>query len=260
MQDKCGAAACGEVSMFESLGKEGQRDEGQYLTSMLVSLVVHTAVLGVLIVLPMVFLNVLHADDVLTILIVPPSVPVAPPPPMAPTTRMSNSGAKVFKGKIIETPGRIPIGIHPELEPPDTTDIDLGIPGVSGLPQGDGPRDAIGEILKEMKKPAVVTRPEPPVRRTPVRVSGIIQEGKLIHRVDPVYPRLAVQGRISGTVVLEATIDEEGAVTNLKITEGSPLFNEAAYDAVKQWKYMPTLIGGEPIPVLASVTVIFRIR
>jgi protein TonB len=260
MQDKCGAAVCGEVSMFESLGKEGGRDAGRYLASMLVSIVVHTAVLGLLIVLPMVFLNVLHADDLITILIAPPSVPVRPAPPVPPTTRRSNADPVVFKGKMGGTPDHIPIGIHPEPEPPDTLGPDLPISWVSNLPQGGVSEETIGEILKRMKEPVVLPPVKAPVRRTPVRVSGPIQEGKLIHRVNPIYPKLAIQARVSGNVKLEATIDEEGSVTDLKILEGHPLLNEAAYDAVKQWKYMPTLIGGEPVPVLASVTVIFLIR
>ncbi|MBN1570155.1 MAG: energy transducer TonB [Acidobacteria bacterium] len=245
--------------MFESLGKEGQRDAGRYLTSMLVSLVIHTAVLGVLIVLPMMFLNVLHADDLIAILIAPPSVPEAPPPPVPPTKHRSGNGTEIFRGKISEPPGRIPDGVHPELEPPDTAGLDTVIAGISNLPQGEAPGAMIGEILK-MKEPVITKPPKPPIRPTPIRVSGVIQEGKLIHRVDPPYPKLALIARVSGSVRLEAVIDEEGSVTDLKIVEGHPLLNEAAYNAVKQWKYLPTLIGGEPVPVLASVTVIFRIR
>lgn len=247
--------------MFDSLGKEGQRDAGKYLTSMLISLVVHTAVLSLLIVMPMVFLNVLHADELITILYPLPSVPVAPPPPVAPTTHRSNDGEKIYRVDINQTPVGIPKGIHPELEaPPEEPGIYMSITGVSSVPQGNATGAAIGDILAKMKEPTVVEPPKPPVRRPPIRVSGPIQEGKLLHRVDPVYPKLAIVGRISATVVLEAVIDEEGSVTDLKIIEGHPLFNEAAENAVRQWKYRPTLIGGEPVPVLANITLIFRIR
>jgi periplasmic protein TonB len=259
MQDKFGAAACGEVSMFESIKTDRQLNALQYLTSLSISLVAHAAVLGVLVVLPLTFFNVLHADEFVDILIAPPSAPVAPPPPAAPSTNRPSAGPEIFKGKIGETPGCIPDGIRPEIEPPDTTGIERIIPGISNLDQGEVRKSIIGEILK-LKDPVVVGPPQPPIRRTPVRVSGTIQEGKLLHRVDPVYPKLAIQARVSGSVKLEATIDEEGSVTDLKILEGHPLLNEAAYNAVKQWKYMPTLIGGEPVPVLANVTVIFRIR
>jgi TonB family protein len=61
-------------------------------------------------------------------------------------------------------------------------------------------------------------------------------------------------------VRLEALIDEEGTITNLKVLDGHPLLKTAAYDAVKQWRYMPTMVGGEPVQVLAIVTVIFRFR
>ena len=86
MQDKCGAAACGEVSMFESIKTDRQLNVLQYLTSLSISLVAHAAVLGVLVVLPLTFFNVLHADEFVDILIAPPSTPVALPPPAASST------------------------------------------------------------------------------------------------------------------------------------------------------------------------------
>ena len=245
--------------MFESIQTDRQLNALQYLTSLSISLVAHAAVLGVLVVLPLTFFNVLHADEFIDILIAPSSTPVAPTPPAVPATNRPSAGPQIFKGKIGEAPGHIPDGIHPEIKPPVTTGIETIIPGISNLDQGEVRGSMIGEILK-LKDPIVVDPPQPPIRRTPIRVSGTIQEGKLIHRVDPIYPKLAIQTRVSGTVILEATIDEEGSVTDLKILEGHPLLNEAAYNAVKQWKYMPTLIGGEPVTVLASVTVIFRIR
>ena len=79
----------------------------------------------------------------------------------------------------------------------------------------------------------------------------------LLRRVDPVYPPLAKQARIQGVVVLEAEISKEGTIDNLKVITGHPLLIQAAIDAVKQWRYKPTLLNGEPVPVVTTITVNF---
>jgi protein TonB len=91
-------------------------------------------------------------------------------------------------------------------------------------------------------------------------VGGNVQESKLIRRVEPAYPELAKRARVQGKVVLVVTVDEEGNVTDIRVTSGHPLLDEAALSAVKQWKYSPTLLNGEPVPVIANVTVFFNLK
>jgi TonB family protein len=95
------------------------------------------------------------------------------------------------------------------------------------------------------------------VKREPIKVGGNVQESKLIRRVEPVYPELAKRARVQGRVVLVVTVDEEGSVAEIKVSNGHPLLYEAAVTAVRQWKYSPTLLNGEPVPVIATVTVRF---
>jgi TonB family protein len=97
----------------------------------------------------------------------------------------------------------------------------------------------------------------PIVKREPIKVGGNIQESKLIRRVEPIYPELAKRARIQGRVVLVVTVDEQGNVTEVRVNSGHPLLNEAVVTAVRQWKYSPTLLNGEPVPVIATVTVRF---
>ena len=78
--------------------------------------------------------------------------------------------------------------------------------------------------------------------------------------MDPVYPELAKRARVSGIVLLRATVDELGLVTRVQLIRGHPLLNQSAVDALRQWKYSPTLLNGEPVPVLATVTVNFVLR
>jgi uncharacterized protein len=96
--------------------------------------------------------------------------------------------------------------------------------------------------------------------RPPMAVGGSVQESRLIRKIDAVYPELAKQARVTGKVVMVVTVDEEGNVTDARVSSGHPLLNEAAVNAVKQWKYTPTLLEGEPVPVIANVIVFFDLR
>jgi TonB family protein len=91
-----------------------------------------------------------------------------------------------------------------------------------------------------------------------MRVGGNVQNSKLIRKIDPVYPELASKARVSGSVIIELKIDGEGNVTEARVVSGHPLLNEAAINAVKQWKYAPTLLNGSPVPVSATVAVVFK--
>jgi len=85
-------------------------------------------------------------------------------------------------------------------------------------------------------------------------------EPLLTRRVEPVYPELAKRARIQGVVILEVHIDEQGIVTDIELIRGHPLLTQAAIDAVRQWKYVPTLLGDELVPVIKPVTINFLLR
>ena len=82
----------------------------------------------------------------------------------------------------------------------------------------------------------------------------------LIHQVKPEYPPLAKVTRTQGVVLLDAVIDKEGSIQSLRVISGHPLLNQAALDAVKQWKYRPTLLNGEPVEVSTTITVTFTLQ
>lgn len=102
--------------------------------------------------------------------------------------------------------------------------------------------------------------PPKPKRREPLRVGGNVQESKLIKRVEPVYPELAKRARVQGMVMLQVLVDETGHVADIKVLKGNPLLDPSALEAVRSWIYSPTLLNGEPVPVIATVTVIFNLR
>ena len=86
-----------------------------------------------------------------------------------------------------------------------------------------------------------------------------VQAAHLVNRVQPVYPPLARQTRISGTVKLHAIIGKNGAVEQLQVVSGHPLLVQSALDAVRQWRYQPTLLNGEPVEVDTEIDVIFSL-
>jgi protein TonB len=84
-------------------------------------------------------------------------------------------------------------------------------------------------------------------------------EGQLIHRVDPEYPSVALQHRITGTVRFSALIGKDGHIESLRLVSGHPLLVGAAREAVQQWAYRPTLVDGKPTQVITQIDVYFRL-
>jgi TonB family protein len=106
--------------------------------------------------------------------------------------------------------------------------------------------------------PSINPAVQPP-RGTPLRLGGTDQESKIIYKVDPVYPPLAKQARVEAVEILEATVNEQGEVSSVRVLRGHPLLDQAAIDAVKQWRYQQTYLNGQPVPVVATATIEFRL-
>src|SRR5438309_688327 len=99
----------------------------------------------------------------------------------------------------------------------------------------------------------------PPPKATPtrIRVGGQVQQASLISQPKPVYPALARQARIQGVVRLQAVIAKDGTVQELQVLSGHPLLVPSAMEAVRQWRYKPTLLNGEPVEVITMIDVNF---
>jgi protein TonB len=112
----------------------------------------------------------------------------------------------------------------------------------------------IGGIISNA--PMAVPKVATPQR---VRVSQGVTQGMVLHKVQPTYPPLARTARVQGSVVLAAVIGKDGAIQNLHVLSGHPLLQQAALEAVKQWKYRPYILNGEPVEVDTQVTVNFTL-
>jgi periplasmic protein TonB len=160
--------------------------------------------------------------------------------------------------------------ITPTRIPNDIARVDdSATPQIAGfLPGGDSTAKTLSNIFGP--KPGSIAPPEPVVPPLPppppiikterIKQGGVIQAANLIHEVNPIYPRLAVQSRVHGVVVLAAVISKDGTVESLRVISGHPLLNQAALDAVKQWLYRPTLLNGDPVEVETTITVTFTLQ
>lgn len=92
-----------------------------------------------------------------------------------------------------------------------------------------------------------------------IRVGGVIENAMLINRVMPQYPAIARTAHVSGTVELHAIIAKDGTIEELSYVSGPALLVKAAMDAVKQWRYRPTLLNGEPVEVETTIDVVFNL-
>ena len=94
----------------------------------------------------------------------------------------------------------------------------------------------------------------------PVRVGGSVMAPNQIRKVQPVYPEEARAAGVKGVVILEAIIDQQGRVSEVRVLRSLPLLDEAAIDAVRQWEYTPTMLNGLPVPIVMTVTVQFALE
>jgi len=108
--------------------------------------------------------------------------------------------------------------------------------------------------------PPLPAPPASPLTAAPVRVGGKIQPPTKTKDVPPVYPPAAIKSRTQGQVILEAVIDERGRVADVKIVRSIPALDTAALDAVRQWRYTPTIVNGVAVRVIMSVTVTFALK
>jgi protein TonB len=98
-----------------------------------------------------------------------------------------------------------------------------------------------------------------PAQPQQVRQGGQVSAARLIYQLKPEYPTLARMARIEGDVEFEAVISTAGTIEELKVLKGHPLLVKAAFEAVQQWRYQPTLLNGQPIEVVTEITVNFKL-
>lgn len=252
--------------MFESVFVEQGKTRKTW--TVLVSFIGQCLLVGVMILIPMIYFDTLPSTQLTSFLVAPPPPPPPPPPPAAAPVKVVKVIPRQFDAGKLMAPREIPkeIAKIEEDELPPVTGAVGVIGGVPGGVPGGAAGGVIGGIIGSVPTAAPPPPPPPPVKEKEkpkpvqrIRVGGNVQAARLIHQPKPVYPPLARQARIQGTVRFNAIIGKDGRIENLTVVSGHPLLIPAATEAVKQWVYKPTLLNGEPVEVVTQIDVNFTL-
>ena len=207
----------------------------------------------VLLLLPLINTQALPWHEVTAIFNLP-----APPPAAAPPASSRMRSAQTRPNPAEEpllTPVFIPRRVAMIRDEPANDDAGPA-PDWAGVPGGTGTGVPNSVLSNMMQLPPVMPKVVAPSK---VRVSSGVAQGLLVHQVKPMYPPLAMQAHIQGTVVLQAVIAKDGTVQDLRVVTGHPLLVRAALDAVQLWRYKPYLLNDQPVEVDTQINVNFTL-
>jgi periplasmic protein TonB len=236
-----------------------QRKRKFFATS--TSFLINCLAIMLMLAVPLMFTEELPKAQLLTFLVAPPPPPPPPPPAAAEVHVVKQIQTDLLNNGALRTPTKIPQKIQmikeEEAPPPMASNGGVvgGVPG--GIPGGQL-GGVIGSVISSSNSLSAVPKfvPATPTR---IRISGGVTKGLLIQRTEPTYPTLARAARVQGDVVLSAVIDTNGQIQNLQLVSGHPMLVPAAIAAVKQWRYKPYLLNGQPVEVETTITVIFTL-
>ncbi len=222
----------------------------------------HFVIVATLIIVPLYTTETIQLRNYEEIPLVTPPAPPPPPPPaagrtVAPHVTTTRPNLTYTLGKVT-APTSIPktISLDRAAAEPDLGGVEGGVPGgVAGGQIGGSLGGVIGGTGTLIPAPP----PQHPAATRIIRVGSNLKAPRQIFSVQPEYPVLAKQTHVSGTVVVNAVIDEHGNVVGARALSGHPLLIPAALKAVLQWKYEPTLLNGTPVAVEMEVTVHFQL-
>lgn len=235
--------------------------------SVIAALFIQIVAVGLVILLPLIYVQQLPAAHTIAYLVAPPPPP-PPPPPVAHAARLTPVRTiprpKIFNPTHLTEPKTVPSQIAdvkaPQEMAPPVSGVPGGVPGgVAGGQVGGVLGGVIGGVPNEAPPPPPPKSAAQPAPQR-VRIGGQIEAAKLERKVMPVYPAVAAQARIQGTVKLSAVIGKDGRVEDLKVISGHPFLITSALSAVKQWVYRPTYLNGQPVEVQTEIDVAFRMN
>jgi protein TonB len=233
--------------MFDQLVVSGDMEKTHKPWAVTLSAIVQTLILGVMILIPLIYTEALPKGMLNTFLVAP--APPPPPPPPQPIVKAVKA-PKIINIQKMVAPTVIPknISIVKDEAPVIYTNSGAGVEGGTG--------DVLGGLVG-----GGPSAPPPPKPATPqrIRVGGNVEAASLTNKVTPQYPPIAKTAHVSGTVILHAIISKDGSIQELQYVSGPPLLMKAAMDAVKEWRYKPTMLNGEPVEVDTTIDVVFTL-
>lgn len=234
------------------------------------SFLTQVAGIGFLILVPLIVTDSLPKGRLQDLLFAPPPPPARPAPPAIKAVQVvSAQRLPVRSPNALVQPAFMPKQAQAIVDPPDIAGpVGQQVPreGVEGgMPGGEELSRVVRDIVQaanRMPEPPPQVRTEAPVQRPPQRIvlGGNVLEGRLIHKVTPVYPSLALQVRAAGVVRIAAIVGTDGRIREMRVLSGHPLLVRAALDAVRQWVYQPTMLNGNPVELDSTIDVTFTLR
>ncbi|HKX26468.1 MAG TPA: energy transducer TonB [Blastocatellia bacterium] len=199
--------------------------------------------------------------DVLDVqaMIAPPPPPPAPPPPAPAAAVIKHIPEVVTFTPPKKPPEKIPDPSTVKAKPVVAA-VSTGVPG--GVPGGQAGGVVGGAVGRGDDAPPPPPPPKPegtPIPRI-IKVSGGVDQGNAIKKVQPQYPPIAKSARASGAVQIQVTISEDGRVIEASVVSGHPLLRDAALQAAKQWIFKPTALSGVPVKVQGILTFNFTLQ
>jgi len=243
--------------MFEdSLIESGGKLKTKRGATSFIAFLFQIGIIIVMVLIPLIFTDALPKAQLVGYLMAPPPPPPPPPPPAAAVHVVKQIQTDIVNGQLRQ-PTKIPKKVLENLKE-DEAPPQMAATGVVGGVPGGVPGGSMGGVMGSILSTTPVAAPKIATPQR-VRVSSGVVSGLLLRKVQPNYPPLARQARIQGVVVLQAQISKEGAIENLQLISGHPMLAPAAIEAVKQWKYKPYLLNGEPVEVETQVQVNFTL-
>ncbi len=234
--------------MFDQLVVSGEMEKTHKPWAVTISAIVQTLILGVFILIPLIYTEALPKGMLNTFLVAP--APPPPPPPPQPIVKAVKA-PKIINIQKMTAPTVIPknIAVVKDEAPVIYTN------------SGDGVAGGTGNVLGGLIGSGPAGPPPPPKPAAPsrIRVGGNVEAASLINKVTPIYPPIAKTAHVSGTVVLHAIISKDGSIQELQYVSGPPLLMKSAMDAVKEWRYRPTMLNGDPVEVDTTIDVVFTL-
>jgi periplasmic protein TonB len=236
--------------MFDELlvsGQTGEMARTHKPWSVGVSMILEAGILGALLLIPLIYTETLPTSVMSTFLVAPP--PPAPPPPPHQAV-VKQAPQKTFAVNRMQAPTVIPkqIEVARDEAPPSVAPSDTA--GVAG---------GTGDVLGGIGTGAAPPPPPPAAARARIKVGGDVQAASLLKQVTPAYPNIAKTAHVSGTVTLHAIISKDGSIEKLEYVSGPALLMASAITAVREWRYKPTMLNGQPVEVDTTVQVVFSL-
>lgn len=240
-----------ESSLLESGGKLKTKSSRWAIATFFLN----TTALLIMVLIPIIYPAALP-KTVLSSLIVAPLPPPSAPPAVKQTAAAARTASTVPQliGNQLTIPPTIPAHINMiKDEGPISTNTFV----IGGDNTGNGNGNVISSLF-DTPRPLAVVRPA--VQQKPVKISDGVAKGYLVHQTRPVYPAIGVASRTQGTVTLTAIISKNGTIENLRVLSGPQLLQQAAIDAVREWRYRPYMLNGDPVEVETQINVIFSLN